>query len=74
MYPQPIVVRMIKSRGFRWAGHVSRIEEDMNAFNILTGALTGKRPSGRSRSRCEGNIRMYLKEIGINTRNWIDLS
>ena len=38
---------------------------------ILTGKPTGKRPLGRPRRRCEDNIRMDLKEIGINTRNWV---
>ena len=44
----------------------------MRAFKILTGKSTGKRPLRRPRSRCEDNIRMNLKEIDINTRNWAD--
>ena len=43
----------------------------MIAFKMLTGKLTGKRPMGNPRRRCEENIRMELKEIGINIRNWI---
>ena len=43
-----------------------------SAFKIFTGTPTGNKPLGRPRRRCEGNIRVYLKEIGINTRNWID--
>ena len=39
---------------------------------MLTGKHIGKRPLGRPRRRWEDNIRMDLKEIGINTRNWID--
>ena len=54
---------MIISRRLRWAGHVARMEESRNAFKILTGKPTGKRPLGRPRRRWE---------IGINTRNWID--
>ena len=57
---------MIKSRRWRWASHVARMEEDRSAFNILTLKPTGKRPLGRSRHRWEDNIRMDLKEIGIN--------
>ena len=38
---------------------------------ILTDTPTGKRPLGRRRRRWEDNIRMDLKEIGINTRNWV---
>ena len=40
------------------------------AFKILTGIPTGKRALGRSRRRWEENIRMDLKEIGIQTRNY----
>ena len=63
---------MIKSRRLRWAGHVARMEEGRSDFNILKGKPTGKRPLGRPRSRWEDNIRMDLKEIGINAGNWVD--
>ena len=53
----------------RWSGHVARMEEGRSALNILTGKPTGKRSLGRPRRRWEDNIRMVLKEIGINTRN-----
>ena len=43
-----------------------------SAFKILTGKHTGKRPLGRPRRRWEDNIRVDLKEICINTRNWVD--
>ena len=45
------------------------MEGGRNAFKILTGIPIGKRPLGRPRRRWEDNIRMDLKEIGINTRN-----
>ena len=45
------------------------MEEDRSAFKILTGKPTGKRPLGRPRRRWEDNIRMDLKDIGINTGN-----
>ena len=44
----------------------------MIAFKILTGKPTGKRALGRPRRRWEDNIRMNLKELGINSSNWID--
>ena len=44
----------------------------MNAFKILTGKPTGKKPLGRPRLRWEDNIRMDLKKMGINIRNWVD--
>ena len=56
----------------RWAGHVARMEEVRTAFKILRGTPTGKRPLRRPRCRWEDNIRMYLKETGINTRNWVE--
>ena len=56
----------------RWAGHLAKMEEGRSAFKILTGKPTAKRQLGRPRRRCEGNIRMDLKEIGINARNWVD--
>jgi hypothetical protein len=63
---------VIKSTRLRWAGHVPRIEEGGSSFKILTGKHTGMRPLGKLRCRWEDNIRLELKEIGINTRNWVD--
>ena len=68
----PNIVRAIKSRRLKWAGHVAKMEEGRNAFKILTGKLTGKRPLGRPRRRWEDNIRVDLKEVGIDRRNWVD--
>ena len=45
-----------------------------NAFKILTGKPTGKRPLGRPRRRREDNIGMDLKETSINASNWVDSS
>ena len=45
------------------------MKEDRSTFKILTGKPAGKRPLRRPKHRWEDNIRMYLKEIGINTRN-----
>ena len=43
-----------------------------NAFKILKATPTGKRPLGKSRRIWVDNVRRDLKEIGINTRNWVD--
>ena len=70
MYCSPNIVRVIKFRRLRWAGHVARMEEGRSAFKILTGKPTGKRPLGRPRYRWEDNIRMDLEEIDAG--NWVD--
>ena len=66
MYRSPYLVTGKKYKRLRWAGHVASMEEGRSAFKILTGTPTGKRPLGRPRRRSEDNIRMDLKEIGIN--------
>ena len=52
---------------------INRIEEGRSAIKILTCKPIGKRPIGRLRRIWENNITIDLKEVGINTRNWIDL-
>ena len=63
---------MIKSRRLKWTGYVARMEESRSALKMLAGKPTGKRPLGRPRRRWEDRIRMDLKEMGVNTRIWID--
>jgi hypothetical protein len=72
LYRSPNLVRVIKPRILRWAGHVARMGEGRSAFKILIGTPTGKILLGRPKCRWEKNIRTDLKEIGINTRNWVD--
>ena len=72
MYRSPKIVKVIKSRRLRCAGHVARMEEDRGAFKIVTGKPTRNRILRRPRRRWEDNSRINLKEIGINTRNWVD--
>ena len=47
LYHLLYIIRMIKSRRLRWAGHLARIEEGRGVFKMLTGTPTGKRPLGR---------------------------
>jgi hypothetical protein len=49
LYRSPNIVRVIKSRKLKWAGHVARMEEGRIAFKMLTGTPTGKIPLGRPR-------------------------
>ena len=69
LYRSPNIFRVIKSRRWRLAGHVVRMEQGRSAFKMLTVKPTGKRPLGRHRLRWEDNIRMVLEEIVVNARN-----
>ena len=71
LHRSPNIVRVIKSRRLRYAGHVARVEETRTSFKILTGTSKGRRPLGRPRHIWEENIRLDFKEIGFNTRNWL---
>jgi hypothetical protein len=59
----PSILRMIKSRRMKWAGHVARMEEKRNASRVLVGKPEGKRSLGRPRLRWVDNIIMDLREI-----------
>jgi hypothetical protein len=63
LYSSPNIVRVIKSRRMRWAGHVARMGEGRGVYRTLVGRPEGKRPLGRPRSRWEDNIKRDLKEI-----------
>jgi hypothetical protein len=64
LYSSPDIIRQIKSRRMRWAGHVARREEGRNVYRVLVGIPEGKRPLVRPRRRCEDGIKMDLGEIG----------
>jgi hypothetical protein len=49
LYSSPSIIRIIKSRSMRWAGHVARMGEKRNACRLLVGKPDGKRPIGRPR-------------------------
>ncbi|KAJ4425779.1 hypothetical protein ANN_27404 [Periplaneta americana] len=73
LYSSPDIIRNIKSRRLRWAGHVARMGESRNAYRVLVGRPEGKRPLGRPRRRWEDNIKMDLREVGYDDRDWINL-
>ncbi|KAJ4441726.1 hypothetical protein ANN_11584 [Periplaneta americana] len=66
------VVRRLQR--LRWAGHVARMDESRNAYRVLVGRPEGRRPSGRPRRRWENNIKMDLREVGYDDRDWINLA
>jgi hypothetical protein len=74
LYSLPNIVRVIKSRRMRWAGHVARMGEGRGAYRVLVGRPEGKRQLGRPRRRWEDNIKIDLGEIGIDGANWIRLA
>jgi hypothetical protein len=64
LYSAPSIIRIMKARRMRWAGHVARMREKRNAYRLLVGKLQGRRPLGRPRRRWLDNIRMDLVEVG----------
>ncbi|KAJ4446079.1 hypothetical protein ANN_12771 [Periplaneta americana] len=74
LYSSPDIIRNIKFRRLRWAGHVARTGESRNGYRVLVGRPEGKRPLGRPRRRWEDNIKMDLREVGYDDRDWINLA
>jgi hypothetical protein len=70
LYSSLNIVRVIKSRRMRWAGHVARMGERRGVHRVLVGRSEGKRPLGRPTRRWEDNIKMDLRMIGIDETNW----
>jgi len=58
----------------RWAGHVARMGEMRGIYRVLVGKPEGKTPLGRSRRRCEDNIKMDFQEVGCGGVDWIELA
>ena len=75
LYSSPNIIRSLKLRRLRWAGHVARMEQSRNAYRVLVVKPEGNRPLGRSRHRLEDNIiKMDLREVGCDPGEWIDLA
>jgi hypothetical protein len=69
LYSSPNIVRVIKSGRIRWTGHVARMEEGRGVYRVLVGRPEWKRPLGRPGRRWEDNIKMDLRETGIDGAN-----
>jgi hypothetical protein len=65
LYSSPDIIRQIKSRQMRWAGHVAGMGEERKLYKVLVEKPEGKRPLGRPRRRWEDGIRMDLRETGL---------
>ncbi|KAJ4426336.1 hypothetical protein ANN_27150 [Periplaneta americana] len=74
LYSSSDIIRNIKSRRLKWAGHVACMGECRNAYSVLVRRPKGKRPLGRPRHRWEDNIKMDLREVGYDDREWINLA
>jgi hypothetical protein len=74
LYSSPDIIRQIKSRRMRWAGHVARMGGERKVYKVLVGKIEGKRPLGRPKRRWEDGIRMDLREIGLGGVDWIRLA
>jgi hypothetical protein len=74
LYSSPSIIRTIKSRRMRWAGHVARIMEKRTAYKILVGNPEGKRPLGKPRHRWVDNIKMDLRGMVWDGVDWNDMA
>jgi hypothetical protein len=74
LYSLPNIVRVVKPRRIRWAGHVARMVEVRGLHMVLVEKPEEKRPLGRPRSRWEDNIKMDLQEVGGDRGDWMELA
>jgi hypothetical protein len=69
LYSSPSIIRIIKSRRKRWAGHVARKKEKRNIYRLFVGKSEGK-----PRRRWIDNIKMDLLEIELSVMDWIGVA
>jgi hypothetical protein len=74
LYSSPSIIRIIKLRRMRWAGHLARMGEKRTAYRLLVGKSEEKRPLGRPRCRWVDNIRIDLGEVGWGDVDCIGLA
>jgi hypothetical protein len=68
LYSSSNIIRVIKSRRLRWAGHVVRMGERRGAYRVLVEKYEERRPVGRTRRRWVNNIKIDLREVGWGSR------
>ena len=64
------IIRIVKSRRLRWAGHVTRMGNERGAWKLLVGKPEGKHPVGRPRMRWENNINHDLRVVDYTGEDW----
>jgi hypothetical protein len=74
LYCSPNIVRVIKPRRIRWAGHVERMGKRRGVYRVLVRKPESKTPLGRPRRRWEDNIKANLQEVGCGGVDWIELA
>jgi hypothetical protein len=74
LYSLPSIVRVVKSRRMRCAGHVERMGEERWVHRVLVGKPEGERPLRRPRCRWEDNIKMDVQEVGGARGDWMELA
>jgi hypothetical protein len=74
LYSSPSIIRIMKSRRMRWAGHVARMWEKRNVYRLLVRKPEGKRPLRRPRCRWIDNIQKDLVETGWGGVDWIGVA
>jgi hypothetical protein len=65
LYSSPTIVRMIKSRRMRWAGHVARMGAGREVYMVLVGKPDGKRPLGRPRRSGRMILRLIFRKWNV---------
>ena len=66
MYSLPNIIRNLKTRRLRWAGHVGHIKESKNAYRLSVGIPEGRISLGKPRRSWEDNIKMDLGVVGFD--------
>jgi hypothetical protein len=74
LHDSPSIIRIMKARRMRWAGHAPRMGEKRKAYTLLVGKPEGRRPLGRPRSRWLDNIRPDFVEVGWGDVDWIGMA
>jgi hypothetical protein len=74
LYSSPNIIRVIKTRRMRWAGHMARMGDRRGAYRVLVGRPEGKGPLGRPRRRWDYPMKMDLSRSGMGGTGWIDLA